>query len=811
MPNRPSESIYGTNTSIVDTPRSISQVSAKQLKDDVIRTADDLVKYAPGVTRGGGQNVNVAPQIRGQSSELFQDGQRIYNVRHPTNLNAYEGADIVAGNSSVVFGPSSASGGYTNYITKKPQFDKANTEISGLFGALAPAGGSWNSNRITVDTNNPISDTLAYRVSVTLQRSDDYYVNIKNNYNAFYGAVAWKPSDRFRLDVNASYDDYYDFNITHGWNRLTQRLVDTYGKEYNAGRATPIIDTPGVGLWSPVFESGAPDSAIIGWQTREKNADGKFVPTGSVNTGPLPNANPSTPGTIRGWVYDPNLRGNDVKSISPRTSARAEDRNTASRLQTQARATFEVNDNLKIVNRFLYSQARDTTNSVGSFLTQGRDAILDDRLELVGHSTYLPFGLELRHDNNSGLAFRHEDFYSLAANNSFNINPYDLTQNPSNKTPGGLLGIPNATAASGSWVGTPGQPQQTAFGYLNLPPMWPVANNLYAERGGSAPNASYTSKGWWNTWTLFTQHNFLLNDHFGLNGGLSKSYVRAYIANPVVINPADEYSDEQGFTMNSLQVSPLVKPTDDITVYFTYDRSLSFNTGGFANVLTWGAGNKLNPLAFESVSKLYEAGVKAEIIPERLFASAAYFYSERDTSPDINGNMARLNTKGAEASLRYRDDFGLSAGLNLSWLAPRYSYIVPAGFSPYGFHPDNETVFGDRNALNQRTGTEYDAAGVPNYSATGYVDYQFPFGLGGQLSTWVTSSWYTDISKNVEVPAQYNIDLTVYYRQPQWDVALIATNLTDANNFVNGLAGSSTEFLQPMRPLALQLKAAYRF
>ncbi|MGC4095334.1 MAG: hypothetical protein QM756_46895 [Polyangiaceae bacterium] len=579
VPDRPSESVYGNDTSVVDTPRSVSQVSGKQLRNDVIRTADDLVKYAPGVTRGGGQNVNIAPQIRAQNSELFQDGQRIYNVRHPTNLNAYEGADIVAGVSSVVFGPVTASGGYVNYITKKPQFEKPWTEISGLFGAWVPQGGSYASNRITVDTNNPLSKTLAYRVSVTLQRAGDYYDNIENNYNAFYGALAWQPTPKIRVDVNASYDDYYDFNVTHGWNRITQRLVDTYGKEYNAGRATPIIDSPGVGLWSPVFASGDPNSAIVGWQARQKNDQGKFVPTGPVNTSPLPNASADKPGTIRGWVYDPSVPGNRVTSISDRQSARAEDKNTASRLMAQSRVSLEISKGLSLTNRFLATHSRDTTNSVGSFLSQSRDQIFDDRVELKGRSDYLPFGVAVQHDSNSGIAFRRENFVTLAANNSFNINPYDLTQDPSNKTPGGLLGIA-PFGPSGSWVGQAGVPQSTSFGYLNLPPMYPVENGLYAERGGSAPGASYTSKGHWQTWTLFSQHNFLVAERGGVNAGFSQSYIRAKIANPVYVDAKDAYHDAGGFSLNSVQVSPFVKPTQNTTVYF-HLRSFAFAEHGW--------------------------------------------------------------------------------------------------------------------------------------------------------------------------------------------------------------------------------------
>jgi outer membrane receptor protein involved in Fe transport len=77
VPVRRIESIYGTEASIIDTPRSVTELNAKQVASDPIRTADDLVKYAPGVTRGGGQNVNLAPVIRGQNSELFQEGQGV--------------------------------------------------------------------------------------------------------------------------------------------------------------------------------------------------------------------------------------------------------------------------------------------------------------------------------------------------------------------------------------------------------------------------------------------------------------------------------------------------------------------------------------------------------------------------------------------------------------------------------------------------------------------------------------------------------------------------------------------------------------
>ncbi len=170
VPKRKVTSIYGTDSSVLDTPRVVSQVSDQQFREDVIRSADDLVKYAPSITRGGGQNANFAPQIRGQNSEVFQDSQRIYSTRHPTNLNAYEAADIVAGPTGVIFAPTSGSGGYINYLTKKPNFNQTETTISGSVGSIYAGKGSEPNFSVSIDHTAPISKELAFRVSATAQK-----------------------------------------------------------------------------------------------------------------------------------------------------------------------------------------------------------------------------------------------------------------------------------------------------------------------------------------------------------------------------------------------------------------------------------------------------------------------------------------------------------------------------------------------------------------------------------------------------------------------------------------------------------------
>ncbi|MCM1958393.1 TonB-dependent receptor [Acinetobacter modestus] len=812
VPKRKVTSIYGTDSSVLDTPRVVSQVSEQQFREDVIRSADDLVKYAPSITRGGGQNANFAPQIRGQNSEVFQDSQRIYSTRHPTNLNAYEAADIVAGPTGVIFAPTSGSGGYINYLTKKPNFNKAETTISGSVGSIYAGKGTEPNFSVSIDHTAPISKQLAFRVSATAQKTDDYYDNVKNNFNAFYGALAWRPDDSLRVDWNISYDDYYDFNVTHGWNRATQQSVDN--RQYYKGRATPIIQN-GSAFWSPVFESGAANSKVIGWQNRQKNDKNQYIAVGPVQTTPLPNATADQAGTIRGWVYDPSIPGNGLVKLDDNISGRSEDKNSAKRFSTQLKLVKDLNTHWSVSNSMLYQNSKDLGDSVGSFFTDLEHELFDNRLEFLADYDFELFGLKVNNKSSTGGAYRREEFTSLAANNSFNINPYDLTNDPSQKNPGDLLGLVNNGSSTGGWIGQAGVPQYSQyFGYLNLPRMYPVGHGLYAEKGGFPPNgggAVYTGTGSWDTWSVFTQQNFTFNDVFGINLGINHSSIKAKLENPLVLVPTDVRSDRNKYSLLSYQASTFIKPTERTTLYFTYDKSTALNTGVFGPFLIWGAGNQLNPLAFDSQSELKELGFKYEPIIDQLFLTLGGFEQKRDLSPDTNGNMARFEVKGIESSLRWQLQKNLAIGGNLTYLNAEYTSIIPAGFSPFGFHADNATVWGDSNGLNQRKAGRYDAAGIPKYSASAYVDYQHQSGFGVNLSGWWTSDWYTNLSQTVKVPNNYNLDLGLYYRQPQWTVGLNILNLTNERNFVNGLAGANSEFLQPMRPLTVQGQFSYKF
>jgi hypothetical protein len=820
LPKRPIKGVYGTATTVTDTPRSVAQINSEELEKDPIFSSDDLVKYAPGLTKGGGQNAGIAPTFRAQASEVFQDGQRGYSVRHPANLNAYEGADIVAGPSSVIFGSATGSGGYINYLTKKPNFAKQETRISGVIGSWIPDEKSRDGTRFTLDTTGPISEDLAYRVSVTRQRWEDYYFNVENNFDAYYGALAWTPTDNLRVDWNLSYDDYFDWNITHGWNRASQELVDD--SKYWAGRATPIIRN-GTTLWSPVFASGAADSAVTGWVKRAKNPQ-----TGDydVVANSLQALSPNTlaaQGSVVGFVYDKSLAGNELVKLSPQIAQRAEDENTSKRTHSQLRAEWTVSPDISIVNSTFVERSKDTTDAAALFQVQAEDNIIDNRTEFRWKTEYDLFGLTLSHDTNSGIIYRKEENTSLAANNSFYYNnAFDLSLDPSNKTPQSLFGITktlNSFGGNAAWIGSNGGKNVLSdyYGYLTFAPMVPVNNNkkLYAET-----YASYTQDSEWTTKTIFTQHNFLFNERVGLNLGASRSFVDAEIENPLADQDPQNRLRKHGddYKLFAAQASPYFKITDDSTIYFTIDRSLAINTGGFSSGLSWGTtntfypngANELNPLSFNSLSELYEIGYKVNLNKDVFFSVAAY-RQERDLSPDQYNNITRLYVKGLESALRYQPNEYFKAGLNYSHVDAYYEFTSQAGFATRGFVPNNGTAFSENNVLNALPSGRFDAVQIPKDTFSGYADYRFNSGFGVQLATWITSPWYLNIAKTVRIPTEFNIDTTFYYRQQNWSAAVQVLNITNELNFVSGLSSATNTFLQPMRGRTVQAQFDYKF
>jgi len=144
---------------LIDTPQSVSIVSADLLRDRGTTNLNDALRNMPGVSLGAGefswQGNN--PTIRGflARNDMYLDGIRDFGSYYRDTFD-YEQIEVLSGPSSVYFGRGS-TGGVINQVSKTPFLNEMLEADAGL--------GTDNTKRLTVDYNQPIAEGAAVRVA----------------------------------------------------------------------------------------------------------------------------------------------------------------------------------------------------------------------------------------------------------------------------------------------------------------------------------------------------------------------------------------------------------------------------------------------------------------------------------------------------------------------------------------------------------------------------------------------------------------------------------------------------------------------
>ena len=326
----------GEGRDILDTPRSVDTLTSTTLEDNQIRDLHDLQRASSSSQGPNTLGLQSLPIIRGQEGEVFINGIRRETGNNgyglPLSFNSVEQIDVVKGPASPVFGPTQRVGGYVNLITKQPYLDDWHGEVNGSYG-------SYDAKRYQVDIGGPIiKDKLGFRVSFEQEDDGSYYRNAYFQSIDVFAALAWKPNDRFRVDVNGEYYKVYHYSDIAGINRPTQALIDN--------------DTyiTGVGV-SPVTGPINPTTGL---------------PTPSTVPGPFSVTSPTGTTTIH----------HDAVFVDP------EDFSNTQTYIAEATETYKVNDGLAVVNRSYYQDLNKATINQNSFRELlPEDHSFEDRVE----------------------------------------------------------------------------------------------------------------------------------------------------------------------------------------------------------------------------------------------------------------------------------------------------------------------------------------------------------------------------------------------------------------------------------------------
>lgn len=190
--------------SILDTPASVSVITAKEMQQRGAQSVEEVLDYTAAVTTDfyGSDDRFDYFKIRGFDAYASRDGLTLGNpfggVREEPY--AFERVEVLKGANSTVFGVSNP-GGSVNYTTKRPKTER--------FGELYGTGGSYGHAEAGFDAGENLTDdgTLSVRLTGKLQRAEKEYDYSKDDENFIMGGLTFRPSSETSLTIVYDYLD----------------------------------------------------------------------------------------------------------------------------------------------------------------------------------------------------------------------------------------------------------------------------------------------------------------------------------------------------------------------------------------------------------------------------------------------------------------------------------------------------------------------------------------------------------------------------------------------------------------------------
>lgn len=183
---------------ILDTPASVSVITAKEMARRDVKTTEEVLSYTAGVVADfyGSDNRYDYFKIRGLDATTYRDGLTVgrpfLGLREEPY--AFERIEVLKGANSSAFGVGDP-GGSVNYVTKTPKSQR--------FGEAYLSGGTYNRKEVGFDLGDNIGqdDTFSYRLTGKLRLAEDEYADSQDDEGFFMGGLTWRPTEATSLTV----------------------------------------------------------------------------------------------------------------------------------------------------------------------------------------------------------------------------------------------------------------------------------------------------------------------------------------------------------------------------------------------------------------------------------------------------------------------------------------------------------------------------------------------------------------------------------------------------------------------------------
>jgi hypothetical protein len=762
--SRPFNSVFGTEMSILDTPRNVTIISREQMNVIGIQETRDFSKLTASSYTQTNFGLPSNPSIRGQTADVLVNGMRrgltVNGNGMPVNFNAVESVNIVKGTASVIYGATSYTGGYADFITKKPFFDK-------FRGSAAGTVGMYEQYRWTLDFGGPISPTFAYRLSYSGEDSGSYYYGGKKNTQAIYGAIEWHPNPNYSLEMNS---EFYVADFTENWgiNRVTQQLIDT-------------------GLYIPDAQSNTQYAAFAQ--------------------------------TVGGFGNPVQAYGTPVKLDRRTRLLSPGDDSYGINITAQAIQTLKLGPGEgKLVNNTFFNYINRDTFSSYYYASVHKDNYgLENRLQ---YTNKMNLG-EIASSFAAGFSARYQSVW--AADDFFHepINSWDLTRDGNlNRVPAASFGGFNASVLVPGFGPRGALPGVYVTPGASYPVVFPGGVFTQYNGGGSSNDSDLLQFG------PFYQHNFVFTKNFSVLAGIREDFLKVKNTDPVPPPGFTAVSDSISVTMPSYNASAIYKINDQLSAYYTYSFATSAEPGlgggyAFLDTSYGGDARHFYKFQFDKKNTLQEVGFKSSLVDGKLFIGAA-LYDQQQKWDTMDGLHRYTKARGFEIEANLQPNKQLFATVSYSYFDSKQRY---AGFLADSMTYDKRIgsavpATPDFPSISQ----EFQQPGMPKHLVNVLLNYKFTPAFSASLGMVMTGEIITSqvgqgvsgfgvpvvLSAN-KIHKQQTFDATLNYNFSRWNARLALMNVTNEKNWSAPNPGYGDGAISAELPFHAELTMGLKF
>jgi outer membrane receptor protein involved in Fe transport len=217
-----SDSAYGMDLGVMDTPRNNTLLSKAQLDALNVQNPGGFSYLTSSSYTDASFGQPNVPRIRGQYADMYFNGMRdsftLNGYGAPISFNSVDSIDIIKGPASVQAGPGAGVGGEIDITTKMPSFVKPIEDFNLEFD-------TQQKRRASFDVGAPLTSDIAARVSFTEDDSGSYYYDMFFHQQSLFASLIDRVTPQYSILVTAGFENT-NYRENDGVNRVNQQLID---------------------------------------------------------------------------------------------------------------------------------------------------------------------------------------------------------------------------------------------------------------------------------------------------------------------------------------------------------------------------------------------------------------------------------------------------------------------------------------------------------------------------------------------------------------------------------------------------------